>query len=236
MARRQPKTNGAPLTTPDVVDAALAFIDQRGLDAFGVRALAASMGISTATLYWHVGNKDQLIAAAAERVFSGLATLDPDKHRWQDVVRHTARACREAVSRHPNLAPVVGSQLVVTAPALHLAELIVRTVEKAGFDDYEVLPVYNSIIGFILGWISIELSSEPVSDGSDAWQAGFEATLRTLDPAVYPAISRHADSLVGRGFLLRWQSGRTASQDLDFEMALDIFLAGLEARAGASRA
>ena len=46
----------------------MALVEAGGADALSMRKLAAELGVATTTIYWHAGNRDELILAVVARV------------------------------------------------------------------------------------------------------------------------------------------------------------------------
>ncbi|MEU7855027.1 TetR/AcrR family transcriptional regulator C-terminal domain-containing protein [Nonomuraea sp. NPDC049141] len=225
-ARREAR---APLSRGEVVDAALRYVDEHGLEALTMRALAKEMGVYPTALYWHTGTKAQLVAAVSARVLEEIVLPSEQGTAWDDWLMAMARLCREAMHRHPNLAPIIGSQLVVTTTAVPFVERVVGVLERAGFAGEELVHVYNAVIGFVLGWITLELSAGP-ADAKDGWQKGFAAELRAVNPNVFPALTRNLPLLENNAFLTRWDSGRDKPMDGSFTMALELLVRGLRSK------
>ena len=61
------------LRRADVLDGALAILDEYGLADLTMRRLASSLGVQPGALYWHFPNKQTLLGALADRI---LAPLD----------------------------------------------------------------------------------------------------------------------------------------------------------------
>lgn len=67
------KRSGAPrlgtptLTASDWAEAALQLIAEKGLSALTVDALAARLGVTKGSFYWHFGSRSELLEAALER-------------------------------------------------------------------------------------------------------------------------------------------------------------------------
>ena len=214
------------LTRDEVIDAALRFVDLRGLDALTMRALADEMGVYPTALYWHAGTKAQLVAAVSARVFDEVVLPDERELDWYEWLEAVARRCRESMHRHPNLAPIAGSQLVVATTAMPLVERTVATLERAGFSGEALVDAYNTYTGFILGWVTTELSAEP-AEPSGAWKEEFAGQLRALGANAYPALRRNMPLLANNAFMLRWDSGRTRPLDRSFDVALTVLVRGL---------
>ncbi|MEU6283445.1 TetR/AcrR family transcriptional regulator [Streptomyces sp. NPDC047028] len=68
MAQRQQRQDGkARLTAQDWADAALAAIREGGVAAVAVEPLAARLGTTKGSFYWHFANRDALVEAALDR-------------------------------------------------------------------------------------------------------------------------------------------------------------------------
>jgi len=94
------------LTPDQIVGCGLELVDEVGLSGFTTRALAERLGTYPATLYWHVGNRSQLLAAIVDRAIGEVAVEPPGSVDWQEWLRRGARSYRAVLHRHPNLAPV----------------------------------------------------------------------------------------------------------------------------------
>ena len=54
------------LTTHDIVAAGLEILDNYGLEDLSMRRLAQLLDVKASALYWHVANKQTLLAAMAD--------------------------------------------------------------------------------------------------------------------------------------------------------------------------
>ena len=65
-------TGSAPdrgrITREQILAAAMALLDQRGLPDLTMRKLAAELGIRPSALYWHFPDKQTLLARLADRI------------------------------------------------------------------------------------------------------------------------------------------------------------------------
>ncbi|MFI0709936.1 TetR/AcrR family transcriptional regulator [Streptomyces inhibens] len=103
---RDPRGSGARqrLTAQDWADAALAAIGEGGLAAVAVEPLAARLGTTKGSFYWHFANRDALIEAAltrweelgTEAVITEMETEpDPGKRLRRLLLRSTNRAAED---------------------------------------------------------------------------------------------------------------------------------------------
>ncbi|MET9950793.1 TetR/AcrR family transcriptional regulator [Streptomyces sp. NPDC006339] len=74
------------LTADDWADAALTALAERGLAGVAVEPLAARLGATKGSFYWHFANRDALVAAAlarweelsTERIITAMEAAEPD--------------------------------------------------------------------------------------------------------------------------------------------------------------
>src|SRR4029077_486976 len=70
------------LTRVQIVGAAIDLLGADGLEDLNMRALRHRLGSAATAVYWHVGSKDNLIALAADQVWSEIARPDPAVVGW----------------------------------------------------------------------------------------------------------------------------------------------------------
>ena len=59
----------------DVLDGAMAILDEFGLADLTMRRLATSLGVQPGALYWHFPNKQTLLGAVVDKILEDLAAL-----------------------------------------------------------------------------------------------------------------------------------------------------------------
>lgn len=233
---RKPKGN-EHLSLEAIVDAATAFIDEHGLDTFTMRALAERMQVYPTALYWYVGSKSRLVALSATRLFAQVTVRADDGISWQSWLRSSAWAVRDAMHAHPNFAPVLGSQLAVDlSAATDYLESLLRILRRAGFEGDRLVHAANTFNATVLGWVCVELSTEPSDSGRDAgWKASFAERLTSLPTEHHPIIVEHLPRLANQAVMLRWDSGARNPLTGSFDFTVEALIAGLEAMASRPR-
>jgi TetR/AcrR family transcriptional regulator, tetracycline repressor protein len=221
-----PGRGARPLTPGRIVGCGLELVDEVGLGGFTTRALAERLGTYPATLYWHVGNRSQLLAAIVDRAIGEVAVEPAGSVDWQEWLRRAACSYRAVIHRHPNLAPVVVSQLVVSAPATRLVESVLSVLDRAGFRGEALAHAFNTYVGSLVGWVSAELSASPPEAGN-SWQQAFASAVAALPPGEYPVIAANRDQLADAVFALRWHGGAERPLDASFEWAVEAWISGL---------
>ena len=218
------------LSREQVVEAALQCLDRVGIEGFSLREVARAIGVFPTALYWHVpGGRNELLGAAAGAALRNV--LPPAAGAtWQDWLLDLFRRYRRAVQAHPNVAPLLGSQLVSNAGVdLDLVEALLATLRRAGFEAEALRDAYNVSVAAMLGFTTLEYASMP-SDDVARWQDGLQ---RRLDDAGRPELAAHRDLLFNRAFIVRWQNGREAPMDSGFEAFARATIDGLAARLNA---
>ena len=217
------------LNGEEVVRTALALLDEVGLRGFTMRALAGRLGTYPATIYWHVGNRTDVLSAMNGRVLDEMVREIPDPAStvWDEWLVETARAYRRAMQAHPALATWAVTHFEARVPVPYFLERVVSVLSGAGFRGAQLVAAYNAYLGSLVGWIGMELISEDPEVGSDPEQ--MKASIDDLSAERYPTIVANLDNLADRAFTFRWHGGVSNPLDDAFEFALATWVEGLRA-------
>jgi AcrR family transcriptional regulator len=159
----EPKASGQRrLTRDDWITAALAAIADGGLAAVGVEPLAARLGATKGSFYWHFENRDALLQAAVSRweketttdvVAEITAARDAPASQFRRLVASVIERAEQdrvgpallASAAHPAVAPALER---VTAARLDLITLVFR---RLGFAQAQArrraLLAYSAYLG-----------------------------------------------------------------------------------------
>jgi len=235
---RNPARGAAPgLSKEAVAAAALALIDEEGLAAFSLRDVARRLGVYPTALYWHVPGRNALLAEVVARALRAIAPPG-DAAEWQTWLRSLFRRYRAAVQAHPNIAPLIGAQLVSNEGIdAAMIDGILAALTHAGYGEGggDIVAAYNVVVATMCGFVTMEMAPLPADDPA-AWAAALERRVRAIPSLDHPTLARHLPALANRAFILRWQNGADVPLDSGFEAFVDCVIRGLEARAGAGRA
>eukprot|EP01012_Entosiphon_sulcatum_P034257 TRINITY_DN43426_c0_g1_i1.p1 TRINITY_DN43426_c0_g1~~TRINITY_DN43426_c0_g1_i1.p1 ORF type:complete len:218 (-),score=36.50 TRINITY_DN43426_c0_g1_i1:262-915(-) len=194
-----------------VVLAALALLDQEGLEGLTLRKLAATLNVQAASLYWHFDDKQALIDAVADALIEPVGRSIPDGLPWDASVRHIARELRQALLRHRDGARVFAGTYVVTENVLQVSEAMFAGFVAAGATPELASTYAFSVVYYVLGFVLEEQALAPTSalDLDSRKKSFFE-----LSKAKFP---------------LNWAARQAIFSD-DFEMrfstGLDLLIAG----------
>lgn len=167
----------AGLDPDDVVAAALALVDAGGADALTMRRLAADLGVTTTTIYWHVGNRDELIAAIIRRRSAEQAAHPITGANPRDRIASVAAQVWRGALEHPNvttLAHQVGALSELEQP---LQEALAVELGAAGLRGRDAGDALRSILLCVAGFIVVGLE-DPQAASRDAHL--FDRTIRAV--------------------------------------------------------
>jgi TetR/AcrR family transcriptional regulator, tetracycline repressor protein len=142
-----------PLTQADVVRAAIALLDEVGLAGLTLRRLAADLGVSAPTLYWHVQHKRELLDLIAEEIVAEVGDRKASPlpgESWWDWLAEQSRLQWRALVAHRDAALVVAGNRPTASSLLRLEETIASLV-AAGFQPAEALEHLFALGHYVMG-------------------------------------------------------------------------------------
>jgi AcrR family transcriptional regulator len=156
----------AGLTPAAVVDAALAIVDQAGVDGLTLARVAQRTGVAAPSLYKHVDGLPALRRLVRLRVLAEVA----DQTRRQvtgrsgdDAVRRLAGAYRAYMRRHPHRYPLVEAAALTGDDELRdasegLVEVVFAVLRGYGLDGDELIHATRSLRAVVGGFVRLESS------------------------------------------------------------------------------
>ncbi len=158
--RRAPRP---PATREEIVAAARSMVVSDGVDALSMRKLAAELGLAPTAIYWHVGDRDELLHAVFEAMLAELPTVRATGRTPRVRVAAVARAVRKQLIDHESLtalAHTLGRSAEVAFPA---QVTLAREVSAAGLHGRAAERLVRSILFTIGGLTLLEhtFSEEP---------------------------------------------------------------------------
>jgi TetR/AcrR family tetracycline transcriptional repressor len=202
-----------PLSRPRILDAALRYIDEHGLDALSMHKLGAELGVKGMSLYNHVANKDDILDGVVEMLWGEVEDTAPANGEWRDAVRALAHATRNMVHRHPNAAPLITSQSIMPSSALRVVRAHVAVLISHGVPEEDAYAVLRTITSYTLGSSLNEV----------AWGDGQPGCAPAVSDLLRPGTPDELAS-VAQVFCGQYDLGA------QFELGLDLMLRGIESR------
>ncbi|SEC25976.1 regulatory protein, tetR family [Streptomyces sp. 3213] len=205
-----------------IVGAAVALLDELGERGLTFRLLAKQLNTGPGALYWHVSNKDELVALAADQVLGDAFAAHPSRDEEAGSgLRALAVAVFDALDRHPWAASHVSAPPTL-ANALRLLDRIGTLVARTGLPTERHFEVSTAISYYITGVSAQIITPRTTHDTTinrDDFLARTAQRWEALDPADYPFLTRTTQHL------------RDHADRDQFIAGLDLLLDGLNTNA-----
>jgi len=203
----------ARLNRSAIVGVALELVDDEGVDALTMRALARRLEADPMAVYRHVRDKADLLGAMCDAVVADLPALDPDGP-WRPQVAALAGELRARLAAHPGLLPVLAGA-PVTPAALATTQQVLALLVARGVPAPIAGAGFGAVFSYVLGFALVEAALPAAEADRDGLRAGALAHLG--DPAEPPP---HLDDAL-----------HLLEEPGDFAFGLDLLLDGMERRA-----
>ena len=231
--RRGGRRGGQPsgLDRDRITRVTVRLLDAEGLTGFSMRRLAAELNVTAMSVYWYVDTKDELLELALDAVFGELRPPDPDAGLdWREELRALARENRALLVRHPWLSRLVGTYLNIGPHSLAFSRSVQTVVRRSGLPAYRLTGAISAVFQFVYGYGTIESRFlARVADTGLSPDEYFQNSMRAVTevPDNAGTIEDARDIMAARG-------GDTVAEmlDRDFEFALDLLVAGIDAMVG----
>jgi len=181
----------------EIVATALELLDEGGIDAVSLRAVAERMGVRVHTVSWHVKTKARLLELMADAIMArvSLDGLPPDPaERFAELVRRY----RRALLSFRDGARVVSGTYSAEEHTLRTIDAIVGALLDCGLDERTAAWMTWTAVYFTLGLTQEEQgASDPLGDIIGA----------AVRPDTHPALSHVLGELTGVTFEERFEFG-----------------------------
>jgi AcrR family transcriptional regulator len=204
------------LSRERVLQTAIERADDGGLAALTMRTLADELEVAPMALYRHIANKDDLVDAMVDVVFSeiGLPASGAD---WISAMRQRAIAVRDALLRHRWAIGLMESRRSPGPANLRHHDAVIGRLRAAGFSIEMAAHAYSLLDSYIYGFAMTKLNLPFVSSAEVGEVA--EAMLQPFPVNEYPNL---VEILTEHVMKPAYDYGE------EFEYGLDVILAGLE--------
>ena len=188
-----------------------------GENALTFRALAAHLATGSGAIYWHVANKDELLADATDAVIARVMAVAVAGADPREAIRAIARGVFEAIDAHP----WVGAQLSREPwrfAMLQIFEGIGGRLHALGVPAQARFDAASVLVNYVLGVAGQNAANARLHAGAtdrSAFLATIAARWAQLDPAEYLFAQRVATQM------------REHDDSEQFLAGIDLILAGI---------
>ncbi|MBU2670607.1 TetR/AcrR family transcriptional regulator [Actinoplanes bogorensis] len=170
-----------------ILDQALALVDERGLAAMSMRAVAERVGLTSMALYPYVGGKDALLDGLVDLLNLELgddveSEGGPD---WRHRLRALGRAVRGLAARHPGAFPLLLTRPAAAPSTSWLTAALRAILHDAGVADAQVPRMARLILSFLLGYATGEVTGATrAPEESDEFETDLSDLVRLVEVTV----------------------------------------------------
>jgi TetR/AcrR family tetracycline transcriptional repressor len=147
-------------TEGQVLDAALALLDEGGVDAASVRSIASKVGVAPNAVYTYFADKAAIHKAIVERLLGEVdqGVFADREVVWQKRVESLALQLRARLSAHPGAVPLLINSPLDGPHALALNERLLELFADAGLDADEAARGSYLLIVYVFGSVALEVA------------------------------------------------------------------------------
>jgi AcrR family transcriptional regulator len=216
---RRTERRSDALSKERIIAAAIDILDTDGEGALTFRALATRLTTGSGAIYWHVANKDDLLAATTDHVIARAMTGAPVDSAPDDAIRAIALAVFDAIHARP----WVGTQISREpwqSGTRRIFEGLGQQLQALGVPERAQFNSASALVGYMLG-LAAQYAAGARLVARKTSRAGFltdvVARWTQDEPDQYPFVQQIADEL------------REHDDREQFRAGIDLILAGIAA-------
>jgi TetR/AcrR family tetracycline transcriptional repressor len=201
----------------------LALTDAEGLEGLTVRRLAQRLGVTPMALYWHFKNKDELLDAVADRIWSLVDNEVDTALPWSAQLRTIMERLVAVLRAHPAASSLVMTAQPYAAEACFgTMEAALRILAEAGFTPAEgaALCRHGLRTATMLSIGDAGLTPKQTPEEAEEFLRHKRIALETLPQNRFPHVVEAASALAAPDDATDY-----------FDFGVDLFIAGVEALA-----
>ncbi len=204
------------LTRERVLETAVARADAGGLEALSMRKLGQELGVEAMALYHHFANKEALVDAMVDVVFSEIDVPEagPD---WRAAMRQRAISVRDALLHHRWAIGLMESRRTPGPANLRHHDAVIGSLRSGGFDIAMAAHAYSVLDSYIYGFALTKMNL-PFQTSEEVGEVA-QTMLEPFPAGEYPHLLEILnDHVMKPGY----------DYGDEFEYGLDLILEGLE--------
>lgn len=210
-------TRPPPLSRPRIVRAAMCLVDEKGLPALTMRALATELEVSPMALYNHVRDKDELVDLMIDLMLGEVDTSVTEGD-WLARLRAVVRSYHQALAAHHQLARAYGNRVGIGPHGLLVIERALELLLEGGFSPPEASDAFCTLFNYTVGF-ELMGNIAPQRESATREKAEYYPPLPSEQIPAITAVGPYLDGVR--------RPGR-------FDYGLDLLLAGLQAKRAAA--
>jgi AcrR family transcriptional regulator len=140
----------APLNRERIIDAAVSFADENGVEELSMRKLGAELGVEAMSLYNHVENKDDIFDGMIDHVFASVPVPDTEAD-WKVSIRDVALKAMDQFTAHPWTVNLLMQRGSFGNSSLLFMDRVLGLLRNAGFSDEDTHHAWQMLASHTMG-------------------------------------------------------------------------------------
>ncbi|NEE04449.1 TetR/AcrR family transcriptional regulator [Phytoactinopolyspora halotolerans] len=199
-----------------IIEAAVRVADRGGVTQVSMRNVGKELGVEAMSLYHHIADKDALLDALANWVFTQIELPEPEQS-WRQAMVGRAVSARRVLARHPWALGLIESRRSPGSALLRHHDAVLGCLRQNGFPIVLATHAFSAIDAYVYGFVLTELN---LPFDADEGVDGFVDQIRPQLDA-YPHLVEMITEQV---------HGQDYHYADEFEFGLDLILDSLENR------
>ena len=211
----RPSSNSRPrLNHTAVVEAAIRYANEHGLDELSMRRLADNLDVTPMALYKHVAGREQLIDAMVEAVASQIDAAR-EGESWKQALRTRILSARTLTQRHLWMQTAIETRTLAGPAVLGYMDDLMTIMKNGGLNADLVHYAMHSLSTRMWGFTRDVLPTPEMPDDPAEHRAALMAYATEYPSIVWMATTAK-------------NAGAACDSDAEFQFALDILLDAFE--------
>jgi AcrR family transcriptional regulator len=153
-----------------IVIAAIAILNRDGLPKLTIRALADELGIKSASLYWHIHNKQELYDLIAEKICSGIKPVSGLGNAKQYLIE-VSRLYRQKLLEVRDSVEIFTHSAPSTPYRLELIKNTLISLLHLGIKEKNCIVAANMFNNYILSFVADEVIWHDASEDTRSFDS-----------------------------------------------------------------
>ncbi|MFB9331117.1 TetR/AcrR family transcriptional regulator C-terminal domain-containing protein [Paenibacillus aurantiacus] len=148
-------TSYIPLDRRRILDTAMQVLDEIGLKELSMRRIADQLQVKTASLYYHVKDKEELMQLLLDAICREMAWPSTSLS-WQEQIYQWAEQFRKVLLSHRDAVELFNLAIPSGYERLTQVEKLYQVFVTAGFSDLQVPWMASMLKNYVLGFAAEE--------------------------------------------------------------------------------
>ena len=149
--RRPGRPSHAKITLDGIGEAALAIIDERGLDALTMNALATRLQVRAPSLYHYIDGQADLIHLVRRLIVRKIDTSKLRAMNWEDAIRNFGMSYYLAFMQHTNTIQILSVTPIRDPETFAMYEAFLSALDREGWSGERALEILVGLEYLALG-------------------------------------------------------------------------------------